>query len=171
MRRPSWQAVRFWGLVVLTSGLVGGFSWSVWDVRNRADTFEQRTTEVQEQLGDANDAVTALAAQVIALGATPVATPGAPLPGPAGVQGPQGFIGPVGPQGVPGVTGSPGAQGSPGTTGRTGATGAQGPQGETGPRGPEGPAAESFSWTDKSGRTYTCRDPENDGTYTCTSTK
>lgn len=118
--------------------------------------------------------------------------------GPQGEQGDRGLTGPPGPIGETGEPGSPGASGRPGEDGSDGAPGAkgdqgqqgeqgeQGQQGDRGPEGPQGPAGppgpegpqgpagptgpepESFSFV-YLGIPYTCTDPENDGSYTCTS--
>lgn len=161
------------GILVVVISLVG-----------RVNDSERDKAQLHASLNARQNAVDALAKQVQALCRTrspkcsPVVTAGttgAPgATGAQGAQGPRGFIGPVGLQGQPGATGSPGAQGATGPQGEIGATGEQGPTGETGARGPQGetgPAPESFSWTDKSGRTFTCRDSDGNGTYTCTSSK
>ena len=109
--------------------------------------------------------------------------------GPTGEQGPKGDTGATGPAGVTGPEGPQGVQGATGLTGATGVTGAQGPtgadstvpgpQGDTGPQGPSGPAGangtdgsspSSFTFTDKTGTTYTCTpNPPGSSTYTCAS--
>ncbi|MGZ4663578.1 MAG: hypothetical protein ACXV5Q_00630 [Frankiaceae bacterium] len=128
----------------------------------------------------------------------PQGLPGLSIVGPkgdTGSVGPQGFQGlpglngrpgPVGPSGPPGPAGATGATGAKGDTGATGATGpagpegpqgdpgpsgAPGPSGSPGPQGSPGPEPQSFTWTETNGTTYTCRDPDGDGNYDCTSTK
>jgi len=49
-----------------------------------------------------------------------------------------------------------------------GSTGPQGPQGDPGPAGPAGPPVQSFTFTDATGQTQVCSDPEGDGSYACT---
>ena len=114
--------------------------------------------------------------------------PGEPMAGPQGVQGLQGLPGkpgvdstvpgPPGPEGPPGVDGVNGADSTiPGPPGLTGAPGADsavpgpaGPPGETGPAGAKGAAPASFTFTDKTGSTYTCTpNPPGSSTYTCAS--
>lgn len=106
-------------------------------------------------------------------------------PGASGPVGPPGPIGPGGPaggsgtDGADGMSGVDGLNGSPGATGTDGADGAPGPQGEPGPMGPQGPAGangssgnapSSFTFTDKTGATYTCTpNPPGSSTYTCAS--
>lgn len=109
--------------------------------------------------------------------------------GAVGSQGPRGFIGPIGPRGLPGPRGSNGASvtgatGDVGATGAMGATGDGGPPGPAGERGSEGPAGqqgpagdkgesgppgypERFTFTDSTGASQTCTDPDGDRTYTC----
>jgi len=99
--------------------------------------------------------------------------------GPAGPVGPSGPVGPVGPAGIPGGDGKDGAAGvsgpvgdigQPGDPGPAGAQGEPGPpgaQGEPGPQGPAGPPPASFTFT-WLGQTFTCTDPEQDGTAVCT---
>ncbi len=168
MKRPTRQGLLFYLAVIAASALIAGVLWSVVALRDRTSTAERT-------LGQQRQVIDALAHQVRALGATPVAVVPSPgQRGATGARGVQGFIGPVGPRGIPGPTGSPGPTGQTGPAGATGDRGAQGAPGETGPRGPQGdtgPEPESFSWTDKSGRTYTCRDSDSNGTYTCTSSK
>lgn len=105
--------------------------------------------------------------------------------GPAGPVGPPGPIGPGGPDGgsgADGMSGTDGLNGLTGTPGSAGADGAPGPQGEPGamgPAGPQGPAGadgssgkspSSFTFTDKTGATYTCTpNPPGSSTYTCAS--
>lgn len=91
-------------------------------------------------------------------------------PGPAGPKGRQGDPGPAGPEGAPGPAGPAGVDGKDGAGGETGDTGDTGPMGPAGPPGepgPAGPAPTSFTFTFM-GVTWTCADPEVDGTYTCT---
>lgn len=108
--------------------------------------------------------------------------------GPAGPQGPPGPVGPPGPagrDGSPGPAGAPGGVGSTGPTGPPGPAGEQGPTGEAGspgdpgepgpsgaagPSGPPGPGPSSFTFTDQTGRQFTCTDPDRDGAYTCEQT-
>lgn len=107
--------------------------------------------------------------------------------GPAGAQGepgedgPPGPAGPHGPAGVDGapstIPGPPGPQGPPGSDSTV--PGPAGPPGEPGPAGPAGPAGEpgmngappsSFTFTDRTGTTYTCTpNPPGSSTYTCSS--
>lgn len=110
-------------------------------------------------------------------------------PGPPGPQGPQGVAGLAGASGAPGASGADGLNGAAGADGLNGAPGADGapgpagppgPQGEPGPIGPAGPAGPagadgatgpspaSFTFTDKTGTTYTCvPNPPGSATYTC----
>ncbi len=180
MRRPTRQGLLFSVAVVAGSVLLAGIIWSIFALFGRASSSDTRADLLTQLLDESNARTNALARQVKSLGATPVATPvSVPLPGPpgaAGAQGPRGFIGPVGPNGAPGRSGAPGARGPAGplgATGQAGQTGPQGPTGQTGPRGPQGPSGpppESFTWDDNSGRTYTCSDPDGNGSYTCTQT-
>lgn len=111
------------------------------------------------------------------------------VPGPAGAPGKDSTV--PGPPGTPGSTGVPGATGAtgpagsdslvPGPQGPAGPTGATGPAGADstvpGPQGPAGPAGadgadgkspSSFTFTDKTGTTYTCTpNPPGSSTYTC----
>lgn len=114
-----------------------------------------QTSQLSQDLRNANAARDALASQVQRLGAKPIAgppgsrgEPGEGIVGPQGPQGPQGNpgpigpIGPVGPSGTPGaagisVTGSPGQAGAPGADGKS-VVGPAGPQGEPGPAGADG---------------------------------
>lgn len=114
------------------------------------------------------------------------------IPGPLGPQGPkgdaglagvigsmggQGAPGPKGEQGLTGLTGATGAKGDPGPKGDTGAQGPAGPVGASGQPGPQGPAGangtngsgpSSFTFTDRTGMTYTCvPNPPGSSTYTC----
>jgi hypothetical protein len=107
------------------------------------------------ELRVSNNARDALARQVQALGAKPVAgppgsrgEPGETIIGPRGYAGPSGPPGPVGPSGGPGPKGDKGntgstATGSPGANGVDGQPGPAGPQGQAGPAGPQGPAGET----------------------------
>lgn len=125
----------------------------------------------------------------------PADLPDAPTPlpglvgpaGPTGPQGPSGPAGATGPRGRPGAdgaagvgaagdtgpagpTGPPGPAGPagpPGPAGEQGAAGPQGPAGDRGPAGADGQPPKSFTYTDSLGVTYTCTDPDNDGSYTC----
>lgn len=56
-------------------------------------------------------------------------------------------------------------RGSAGPTGPQGPAGADGAQG---PPGPPGPGVGSFTFTDATGQTQSCTDPEGDGSYACT---
>lgn len=102
------------------------------------------------------------------------------VPGPGGPPGPQGETGPGGPSGPPGATGAQGPAGDDSNV--PGPPGPQGPQGATGPMGPPGPAGadgtdgangtspSSFTFTDRTGTTYTCTpNPPGSSTYTCAS--
>ena len=114
-------------------------------------------------------------------------------PGPAGadstVPGPAGadstVPGPPGPAGRDGINGSdgadstvPGPPGPPGPAGPAGADstvpGPAGPQGEQGPAGEPGQpgtSPSSFTFTDRTGTTYTCvPNPPGSSTYTCEAT-
>ncbi|WP_272495201.1 hypothetical protein [Nocardioides bruguierae] len=100
-----------------------------------------------------------------------------------GADGKRGRTGATGATGETGATGATGAAGADGTDGKTGATGATGPQGPAGPKGETGatgprgetgatgPAGypETFTFTDRTGATYTCTDPDEDRAYDCTS--
>lgn len=86
---------------------------------------------LSRQLSDANEARDQLAAQVQALGATPVA-------GPPGSRGGPGDVGPSGPPGEDGKNGSSGDDGSPGRAGASGPPGADGSDGSPGPAGSDG---------------------------------
>lgn len=103
-------------------------------------------------------------------------------PGPAGPPGPGGPGGPAGANGLDGaagLNGLPGADGANGFNGEPGPAGPQGEPGAPGPTGPQGPAGEngadgqtpaSFTFTDKTGSTYTCTpNPPGSSTYTCES--
>lgn len=101
-------------------------------------------------------------------GASP--EPPAPLPGPAGMDGARGEPGPAGESGAKGEKGEQGErgpQGEQGPQGPQGDPGPQGPPGETGPPGPQAPPIVSFTFTDATGQTQTCVDPEGDGSYAC----
>ena len=95
--------------------------------------------------------------------------------GPPGATGPGG---PPGPQGANGLTGATGAQGLPGADstvpgpagpqGPAGPAGADGAPGAPGANGADGKAPSSFTFTDKTGTTYTCTpNPPGSSTYTC----
>lgn len=87
--------------------------------------------------------------------------------GPAGADGLNGAPGAVGPAGADGVPGPPGPAGP---AGEPGADGATGPIGPVGPAGATGPAPSSFTFTDRTGATYTCvPNPPGSTTYTCQS--
>jgi hypothetical protein len=159
---------------------------------SRVNEGEKDKDQLRSSLGQSQAAVDALAKQVEALGATPVVTPGPALvegpagpqgltglqgiqgpagsagaagqPGLTGAQGIQGPAGPVGPRGEPGPAGSPGAQGP------AGEDGADGRDGTDGKDGADGESPKSFTWT-QGGKTWTCSDPDRDGSYTCTSSK
>ena len=111
MKRPSWQGLLFSVAVAVVSALVATFIWSVRDVQHRAASGEHRTAQLEQRNDALRDTVTALASQVRSLGATPVASPGVSLPGPAGAPGVRGV---AGPRGLPGPVGSPGGQGRTG---------------------------------------------------------
>lgn len=113
--------------------------------------------------------------------------------GPTGPSGPRGIAGDKGDTGTSGAAGSAGATGAngldstvpgppgpvgpQGESGAAGATGATGPQGEQGPAGNDGANGQdgaagqppsSFTFTDKTGTTYTCApNPPGSSTYTC----
>ncbi|HEX9226740.1 MAG TPA: hypothetical protein VF885_08785 [Arthrobacter sp.] len=116
------------------------------------------------------------------------------VPGKDGMDGARGPVGVAGPAGAPGVAGAdstvPGPAGKdgasstvPGPQGLTGPPGADstvpgpaGPQGEMGPAGPagapgkDGASPSSFTFTDRTGTTYTCTpNPPGSSTYTCSS--
>jgi hypothetical protein len=95
------------------------------------------------------------------------------VPGPAGRDGTNGadstVPGPAGQDGadstVPGPAGRDGIDGAPGVSGPQGP---QGVQGEPGTDGAPGAAPASFTFTDKTGTTYTCvPNPPGSATYTC----
>jgi hypothetical protein len=105
-------------------------------------------------------------------------------PGPPGAQGEpgkDGSPGPAGPRGPAGVDGAPSTiPGPPGPQGPPGADsivpGPAGPPGEPGPAGPPGEPGmngappSSFTFTDRTGTTYTCTpNPPGSSTYTCSS--
>lgn len=90
--------------------------------------------------------------------------------GPAGADGLNGAPGAVGPAGADGVPGPPGPAGPAGEPGADGAPGPIGPVGPAGPAGATGPAPSSFTFTDRTGQTYTCTpNPPGSTTYTCQS--
>lgn len=100
------------------------------------------------------------------------------LSGPAGAQGTPGRDGVTGPAGAQGIPGTNGADstvpGPPGPTGPKGEPGkdstAPGPAGPKGDTGTSGTPPSSFTFTDKTGTTYTCTpNPPGSSTYTCTS--
>jgi len=126
-----------------------------------------------------------LAAQVKALGGTPVA-------GPRGATGAVGLIGPSGPTGAsgqpgkdaptitpsPGPSGPAGPSGAPGADstvpGPTGPAGQNGASGAPGKDGSNGAPPSAWTYTDQDGNTYKCVpvsdfDPDNPK-YTCTQT-
>jgi len=95
------------------------------------------------------------------------------VPGPVGPQGAQGDPGPIGATGATGAQGLTGANGTDSTV-----PGPPGPHGEIGPAGPAGsPGANgappsSFTFTDRTGMTYTCSpNPPGSSTYTCAASK
>lgn len=180
-----------WAAAVLVAGvLLGSGLASIYTLRQDfADTTEALAT-AREERGHLADDVDALRSQLIDLGQKP--TVPAPKPGergepggqgaqgqrgepgrdgrdgitPAcwfiesqcvGAAGPQGGIGPAGPSGPAGPAGPAGADGAPGPAGADGAPG---------PAGPQGPPPESFTF-EWANRTYTCTDPERDGTFHC----
>lgn len=63
-----------------------------------------------------------------------------------------------------------GPQGERGPQGETGKPGPQGDIGSPGPQGIQGPPILSWTFTDATGQTQTCTDPEGDLTYACTVT-
>lgn len=105
--------------------------------------------------------------------------PGAPgkdstVPGPPGadstVPGPPGPAGSSGRDGADStVPGPPGPAGQPGADSTVpGPAGPPGPAGQPGEPGQPGPAPQSFTFTDKTGTTYTCTpNPPGSATYTC----
>jgi hypothetical protein len=147
---------------------------------------------LSRDLAEANEARDKLAAQVQALGGTPVAGP----PGSRGEPG-QTVVGRRGPSGPPGPSGSPGRDAptitpSPGPTGPTGPTGppgadstvpgptgppgqdATGSPGEDGSDGQDGSPPSEWTYTDEDGTEYHCVpvddfDPDNPQ-YRCTPT-
>ena len=127
-RRP--KTVRTLGalaaLVVLGLGAVA------WVVYAQAMTAGQ----LRDVGNHTADQAQALAAQVRALGATPVVSP--PVAGPSGPTGAQGLPGASGDVGPAGSAGPPGPSGPPGGSGPSGPPGAPG-TGEPGPAGPQGP--------------------------------
>lgn len=135
-------------------------------------------------------AVRQLVAQVRRLGGDPVVKPSDMPAGPTGATGATGLQGETGPAGAQGPSGPPGPRGNQGPpgpvgdTGNTGATGAKGDTGQQGPAGPQGPPGpkgdqgpkgdtgpagypDSFTYTDVTGATYYCTDPDGDHDYTC----
>lgn len=110
-------------------------------------------------------------------GAAFVGPPGAPgAPGGAGSPGASGTTGQSGADStVPGPSGADGRDGAdstvPGPSGRDGADSTvPGPQGERGEPGADGRPPESFTFTDRTGKTFRCADPDGDGNYDCEST-
>jgi hypothetical protein len=113
--------------------------------------------------------------------------PGLPgMDGKDGKPGPVGPIGPVGPNGLDatGPTGATGTTGAAGPAGKDGAAstvpGPAGPAGAPGPAGTDGTDGQdgkdgtdgksptSFTFTDKTGTTYTCTpNPPGSSTFTC----
>lgn len=103
------------------------------------------------------------------------------IPGPPGAAGAAGkdgaastVPGPTGPAGPAGAPGQPGAAGAPGANSTVpGPEGPAGPPGATGPQGPagaDGKSPSSFTFTDRTGMTYTCTpNPPGSSTYTCAS--
>ncbi|WP_284704942.1 hypothetical protein [Nocardioides bruguierae] len=93
-----------------------------------------------------------------------------------GKRGRTGATGETGPAGATGVAGADGTDGKAGATGATGPQGPAGPKGDTGATGPRGEAGaagpagypETFTFTDRTGATYTCTDPDEDRAYDCT---
>lgn len=147
--------------------------------------------QLREDLQESREDAQALAVQVENLGGDPVVEPGEIGPegpqgppgedgedgrdgldgedGEDGVDGAQGEPGATGEAGEPGEPGPPGATGDPGPTGAAGEpgpAGPQGPAGATGPAGQDGQDVESFTFQ-WGGVTYTCTDPESDGSFTC----
>jgi hypothetical protein len=103
---------------------------------------------------------------------TPGSTGPTGPPGHDGAVGAAGNPGPQGPQGPQGVQGEPGAQGPAGDPGAPGPAGPQGPAGTDGTNGTPGEAPTSFTFTDKTGTTYTCTpNPPGSSTYTCEAPK
>lgn len=90
-------------------------------------------------------------------------------PGPQGEQGVMGASGVQGPQGMAGLDSSvPGPQGPQGVAGPAGPPGANGVDGTDGEDGTDGQTPTSFTFTDKTGTTYTCTpNPPGSSTYTC----
>lgn len=86
--------------------------------------------------------------------------------GPAGADGaPSTIPGPAGPQGPPGA-----ASTVPGPAGPAGKPGPAGPRGPAGDPGMNGAPPASFTFTDRTGTTYTCTpNPPGSSTYTCSS--
>ena len=182
MRRPSKQSLLIWTAVLVLSLILGLVYASVLELMDRARDSEAEGHALRSDLSQSQAAVDALAEQVKSLGATPVASPTMPA---QPLVGPSGGMGPRGPRGLPGRT-VPGPAGSPGATGATGERGERGDRGDTGEQGPAGadstvpgpagpsgspgPAPTSFTWTDKTGSTYECTDPDQDGRYTCEQT-
>jgi hypothetical protein len=102
------------------------------------------------------------------------------IPGPSGKDGASGGDSTVpGPAGkdsvVPGPPGKDGSDGSPGKDGAdstvpgpAGRDGVDGKDGVNGTNGTDGKSPESFTFTDKTGTTYTCTpNPPGSATYTC----
>jgi hypothetical protein len=166
-RPPVW----FW--VAVVAGAVAT-SLVVVMVLGISDKAADRAEQNEERIAVSEAAVAALAEQVESLGAEPVVEPGdigadvVAVPGPAGKSGEPG---PPGAQGIPGPAGEPGAEGPPGPAGDQGPAGPSGGDGDPGPVGPEGPSGPSGSPSvftfEFRGVTFTCSDPEGDGSYTC----
>lgn len=100
-----------------------------------------------------------------------VAGPAGP-PGPGGPPGPQGATGLTGATGAQGLSGAdstvPGPAGPQGVQGPAGPAGADGAPGAPGADGVDGQPPSSFTFTDKTGTTYTCvPNPPGSSTYTC----
>lgn len=72
-----------------------------------------------------------------------------------------------GPAGEKGATGDQGPVGDQGPQGVRGDTGPQGPAGPPGAAGPAGPPVTSWTFTDATGQTQSCSDPDGDLAYTC----
>lgn len=151
----------------------------------RIGALETALTAQREQFKDCKNVV----ASEEEYCSQPISPPASSIPGPSGppgrqglqgIPGPQGPTGPTGPrglkgpkgqngktvQGPPGVAGPAGPQGEPGPVGPKGEKGDKGDRGDTGPTGATGPEPVSFTFT-YLGVTYTCTDPERDGTYAC----
>lgn len=170
------------GFFVLVGGFLAVVLLLFHGVSDRLLDAQQNARQNHSDAVENAHAVQRLAAQVRRLGGEPVVTPSQlPEPGPAGAKGDTGATGPQGPQGPPGADGKNGRDGKDGQDGAPGPIGPVGPKGDTGTQGPAGPQGDqgpkgdtgsagypdSFTYTDPTGFTYLCTDPDGDHDYTC----